>query len=473
MRNPLITIAAASCMLFAATAASATAPEDCGVFVLKRDAAGVRLERVPIPAGETIVMPAGPASGIIGVVFPPGPGVSSSLEQMREGRMFVLRCAAGRLRCEVRAGGRVLSGYPERPVADLAAQEIRVSVVGGDGTRTAFLIRGNATAEPDPGPVQNLLAGTPIALGAEDYVVTTDTRAGATGARIEGEAPVELAGHAFVRVTGPDGRSGWFILDTGAAETVVAKTFLPDTVRIAEAAMVEYSSAGRRVFDYAPSGATGPVAGVLGHARLDALRAGTLRFDDVVAAVLPEFPDFFDRPVAGIIGLDLLRRAESVTLEYPPGATGAGRMQLGPAPTAAAADADVRVPFSLVSSHPVIPVRIEGMEAFMILDTGAPGAVLDSAGAAVAGMTLGDGPIMKGIDGRGITSATATIDSLQVGDRRWGGVPCRVGALPALRTLRDGPPVGLFGNALIARFERLVMDFQARSVLLAGFRQDP
>jgi predicted aspartyl protease len=113
------------------------------------------------------------------------------------------------------------------------------------------------------------------------------------------------------------------------------------------------------------------------------------------------------------------------------------------------------------------------MEAFMILDTGAPGAVLDSAGAAVAGMTLGDGPIMKGIDGRGITSATATIDSLQVGDRRWGGVPCRVGALPALRTLRDGPPVGLFGNALIARFERLVMDFQARSVLLAGFRQDP
>jgi hypothetical protein len=42
-----------------------------------------------------------------------------------------------------------------------------------------------------------------------------------------------------------------------------------------------------------------------------------------------------------------------------------------------------------------------------------------------------------------------------------------------LRTLRDGPPVGLFGNALIARFERLVMDFQARSVLLAGFRQDP
>jgi predicted aspartyl protease len=458
-------------IMIAASLARASEPANCGVFLLKRDRGQVMLERVPVPPGETVVVPAGPASGVIGLVFPPGPGVSGSVEQVREGRMIILRCLENRLRCEVRSGGEVRSGYPERDTADLARYDTRVSVVGGDGTRAVFLVRGYAVAAADVGPVQNLLAGASIPLGADDFVVTTDTYARATGAPVQGEVPVELRRHAFIRITGSEGRTGWFILDTGAAETVISKTFLADTARITPAAVLEYSAAGRRVLTYAPSGATGPVQDVLGHTRLAGLRAGTLRFDDVEAAVLPEIPDLFDRPVAGIIGLDLLRRGESVTLEYPPGAAGTGRMRLGPAP--AAGDAGERVPFALVSSHPVIPVRVNGRGAFMILDTGAPGVVLDSATALAVGMTFVSDRIARGIDGGSALSASATIDSLDLGDRRLSRVPCQVSALHVFRTLAAEQPMGLLGNAPIARFERVVIDFSRQSVLFAGDRQSP
>lgn len=441
----------------------------CGVYLLERDGNRVALRRVPVPEGETVVIPAGPGTGVIGPVFPPGPGVSSGLEQAREDLLIVLRCVGDRVRCEVRSGGRVVSGYPERSMTDLSGNDIRVSVVGGDGRRWTFLIRGYREVVDDGGPVQNLFAGAPIPLGPGDHVVTTDTYPRDVGAAVRGEAPVDLAGHAFVRVTGPGGNEGWFVLDTGAAETVVSKSFLADTARIEAAAAVEYSAAGRRLLDYAPPGATGPVLGVLGHARLSELRAGGLVFEDVVAAVLPRFPDFFGRPVEGIIGLDLLRRAASVTLEYPEGSTGRGTLRLGPAGPLREADATAR--FALVSGHPVFPARIGDVEVFMILDTGAPGAVLDSAAAVAAGLASQDGSPLVGLGGQGIRGATATIGALTVGGRTVSRLPCRVGALDAFRTLREGQHLGLFGNALVARFERLELDFGSSTVRFSRPRE--
>jgi len=451
--------------------ASGHAGEVPGVFVLEKKDGAIALEKVPVPAGETVVLPAGPGAGVIGLVFPPGPGVSGSIEQVREGRAIVLRNLGDRLRCEVRSDGRAASGFPDRPIEDLARYDTRVSATGGDGARAVFLVRGYATATPEPGPVQNLFAGMPVPLGPQDFVVTTDTSARPSGPRITGEAALDLHGHPFVRVRGPAGREGWFILDTGAAETLVARSFLPDSARITETAMVEYSAAGKRLLDYAPSGATGPVTGVLGHVTLDRLQAGTLGFEGVEAAVVDAIPDLFDRPVSGVLGIDLLRRAASVTLEYPPGAAGAGRLRLGPPP--GEAPGDVRAPFSLVSTHPVVPARFNGVEAFMILDTGAPGAVLDSAAAAAAGLAAVPAKAMRGLDGGGVESAQGTLDSLAVGAAAWSDVPCRIGPLHAFRTLRDDRPLGLLGNEVIARAGRLVIDFDRRVVTFAGTRGAP
>jgi hypothetical protein len=41
------------------------------------------------------------------------------------------------------------------------------------------------------------------------------------------------------------------------------------------------------------------------------------------------------------------------------------------------------------------------------------------------------------------------------------------------RTLAAEQPMGLLGNAPIARFERVVIDFSRQSVLFAGDRQSP
>lgn len=468
MSSRLLSILVAM-QLVAASAARADSA-DCGVFVLKRDHGRIVLERVPVSSGQVTVLPADSASGVIDVVFPVGPGVSTGIAQPEGGRMFVLRCADGRLHCEVRKGGKGLTSYPDRDLADLARYDTRISVVGGDGTRVAFLLEGYAQASSDPGPVQNLLAGAmkSFPLGNSDCIVTTDTYPQNTGTRVMGEAPLEVNGHPFVRVTGPNGRTGWFIVDTGAVGTVVAKGFLPDSSRIEKSTMVEYSSTGRRVLNYQPSGATGPVLNVLGHTQLAELRLGSLRFTDVVTDVLPDMPDYFGRPVMGIIGLDLLRRADRVTIEYPRGGKGAGVLRLGGSERATPGEA--RVPFSLVSSHLTIPVRVNGTESFMMLDTGAPGALLDSAGAVSAGMTFTANRKVKGLDGNAISSAGATM-TLDIGMQRLDHVDCQVSALPVFNAIRGDRPMGLFGNSLIARFERLVIDFLQRSIFLAGLRE--
>jgi predicted aspartyl protease len=465
-------IAAATMLLLCAVPAAADPPTGCGVFIARQDGPRIVLERLEVPSGETRVIQSDPESGVIGVVFPPGPGVSGSVEQPREGRLIVIRCSGTRLHCEVRSGGRVASGFPDRDAADLARFDTRVSVIGGDGSRAAFLIEEYARAVVDSGPLQNLFAGAPIPLGSDDFIVTTDTSEHVTGEPAAGEAQVEVRGHVFIHVIGPDGRAGWFLLDTGAAETVVSRAFLPDTARIAEAAMVEYSAAGRRLLDYSPGGATGPVEGVLGHSVLSELRAGTITFRHVEAAILPEIPDYFDRPVSGIIGIDLLRRAEAISIEWPSGAAGQGRLRL--LETGETAATGAKAPLFMVSSHVMVPAEVNGTRVFMIIDSGAPRPMLDSTAAIAAGMSASTGRTLRGLGGRAVSSARANIGSLGLGGRNLADVPCDVSPLDVFRPLRRGDQqVGLMGNSLLSRFERVVIDFRRRSVTFAGPRSSP
>lgn len=471
-------VVAAACWFLCVLPSDAQPASEPGVFVLQHASGGVRLERVEVPAGQTVVLQAGPGSGVIGAIFPPGPGRSGSLEQVREGRMIVLQNLGDRVRCEVRIHGQPASSFPTRAWTDLQSYDSRVNLVGGDGTRVAFLLTEYRNVTVDPGPVQNLFAGQPIPLGPNDWVVTTETYSAVASEPLGGHAEIDVDGHAFVRAVSSDGRSGWFVLDTGAAETVVARSFLADTARIAGAAMLEYAppsggnasgsaAATPRVLEYSPQGATGAVKGVMGHARFPELRIGDLRFRDAEVAVLPSLPDVFGRAVAGILGLDLLRRGGRVAFEYPSSGTGRGHLRLGAALDSGSAD--VRVPFSMISSHIVIPARLNGTDVSLILDSGCPGALVDSTGAARCRLTIRPERALQGLDGN-LTRSGSALASIQVGGARLESVRCRVSALPVFATLRDDRPMGLFGNELIARFERVLLDFPRRAVFLSPRR---
>jgi predicted aspartyl protease len=384
-------------------------------------------------------------------------GGSVSLAQGARQRMVLARNREGTLELTERseAGERQLPVFDDRSVCD-----IRVSVVSAEGRLQAFLIsRYEAVREDTIGPVVDIFAGK-VPLQPDDFVIGTDTYRVDPPERVYGEVALERDRWLFVKGSLPDGSRHDFLVDTGGGQTVISRAALPRGVELVESQMVQYSSAGKKMLKYSAGGATGPVESIAGHATLPALRLGSMEFHDVTAAVLDEMPDLFGRPVAGIIGIDLLRRAEFVSL-------GNGVLRLTPK-GGAQAPGSIALPFATVQTHLMVRAHANDHPLSLILDTGAPGMLLDDQAARAAGVTLaGDSTEGRGLDEGSIQLRSTTIARLDLGGQELANVEARAGALPVFATLRvHGQSVGLLGNSLFDDFSKLEIDFVSGMIRL-------
>jgi hypothetical protein len=249
----------------------------------------------------------------------------------------------------------------------LASVDIRVSVVAGNGTRKAFYIWGGETAEPDvSGPAIDLFRGQ-IPLESGDYIITTDTRRRRSTPPVAGRVGLTHLGPwlaARVELTG--GGRGDFIIDTAAGRSLVSKDLLPPDSAIRPTRMVEYSLAGRRVLTASPEGAGGRIESFLGEVEIPSLRLGGLEIKDVAAAVVEDLSAAIGQPAVGVIGMDVLVRADVVSIT---------RSSDGPAltfkPEGTALEADLRLPFTLFGNQILVRGEVNGALAYFVLDTGA------------------------------------------------------------------------------------------------------
>jgi len=455
-------------LLAAATVAPAAA-QSCPVFSLRDEKGELAITRHDVPAGELAVWPIGGDGEPIDIVLPVGPGSAGSLAARGQRTLHLLRCTGGAIEHTLRlADGREVP-RPPRPLTDLRELEVRVSVVTDDGRRAAFRITGWDEVAIDDGPIQNLLAGVPLPPGLAGAFVTTETRRRVPPMALSGSLPLTVDRHLFARVRVSGGADAWFIVDTGGSQTLVARSFLPTGTEITPAETVEYSAAGRRILDYAPGGATGAVPGILGHAVVRGLACGELLFPDFQMAVIDEMPALFGRPVAGVLGLDLLGAAGGLLLELPSSARGEGRLTLtspGDPSAEMPGERALAVPLSVVNGHLVVAARVSGVLLHGILDTGAPDIVLDPATAAALGVVAPAAAAAlpaRGLDGGTVQARTARLPDLTLGRSRQTDLPVVLVALPVLAPLRlPGQHVGLLGNSLLARFARVELDLVGR-----------
>jgi len=436
--------------------------DDCPVFLLARGPDGASLRREIVPQGETRVWTTGAGSDLLDLVLPVGPGGSGSLLKHDETALSVVRCTEEGVSHRLRyPDGRQVE-RPVRALDDLRSQDIRVSVVEEGGARSAFVIEAydRVTAD-DGGPVQNLLADA-VTLSPGDVVVTTDTYPRRVSARVAGVVELEVSGHLFARGSLPGHEAAWFLVDTGGAETLVTRSFLPGDVEVEPAHRVEYSARGRRELEYAPGGATGQVEGILGHATLPRLAFGTIELEDVQVAVAESLPDLFDRPVAGILGLDLLERGERLILRLPANARGVGELELTAiAPSEGIAPDSFEIPFTVANRHLTVAGGLGDQVAHFVLDTGAPDVFVDRETARAAGLPERGGERRaRGIDGGSVASSACEIPRLTLEGASFQSVPCRTGPLPVFASFRGAEQgIGLIGNSFLGRFEQVMIDF--------------
>jgi len=440
---------------------STAAAGDAHLFVLQKTADGVEIERLTIAEDQMQVIVCGGESETIDIISPPMTGGSAGLAQGGRQRMVLARNRGGALELKERSD----AGERDLPVfADRGACDIRVSVVSAEGRMQAFLIsRYQTVREDDIGPVVDIFAGK-VPMQPGDYVIGTDTYRIDPPERVYGEAELIRDRWLFVKGRLPDGSTHDFILDTGGGQTVISQKVLPEGIEVAESQMVQYSSAGKKMLKYSAGGATGPVESIVGHATLPSLRLGSIEFHDVTAAVLREMPDLFGRPVAGIIGIDLLRRAEFVTLSA---GKPTGKLRLSREVAPHAADV-VTLPFATVQTHLMIRAHANGHPLAMILDTGAPGILLDDQAARAAGLAV-DGGVTegRGLDEGTIQLRATSIPRFTLGDRDFENLEASAGALPVFAPLRvHGQSVGLLGNSIFDSFSIVEVDFTAGVIRL-------
>ncbi len=436
----------------------------CRLFVLKRVDRDFAVETINLAENETKVLPVSAGTGIIDIILPVGPGVSGSMAKWSDDTLLIARCVSGELQVTTRVANEEDWKRPARKLDDLARYDVRVSVTAADGAKRSFLIlQHTQVVREEVGPVVDVFGGM-IPMNEGDYTLCTDTYQHKLGSHVEGEAPLEYDHWPLVVAKLPDGTKGVFIVDIGAGTTVVIKEFLPTGTKIKKASMVQYSSGAKKMLKYAPGGATGTVDTILGHATLPELRLGSIRFENPRVDVIREIPDFFGRRIAGILGLDLMRRCNVLSMSFVGEGGSTPTLRMGRSATPSGSNV-LELPFTFVSSHLTVDGKINGSLVHFIMDTGAPDIILDAQAARRIGVGIEKKKMRpgRGLDGGEANFKQGQAVDLSIAGRSFGPVQPRISALSCFVILRTNKQnAGLLGNSFFSKFKRIELDFDRR-----------
>jgi predicted aspartyl protease len=265
-----------------------------------------------------------------------------------------------------------------------------------------------------------------------------------------------------------NGSSGYFIVDFGAGGTVVVRDFLPENTKIQELTGIEYSEKGERTVRGTMGGAGGEVENFLGDALLGELYVGEITFPDVKARVVKAFPKFGEKHVVGILGINLLQRADIVTFDY----AKEGYLSLKPESEKEESHSSgkrvVELPFSIATKHIFIEGRMNNTPVSFIFDTGARGSIIGLASAQEAGLKLDNESKrqFRGLDGNPIDAKTATVEKLHLGNWEFSNIEFYVADLSVLQKMGLQKNGGLLGNDFLQKYNKVEVDFPGKMIRL-------
>lgn len=436
---------------------------ECRIWRIERDASGIALASGALADGDVTSLPVGDPA-FIAPVIAVAEGQSGGLYQPDNATLVEAHCEQSVLTLVAIAAGSPPREIMSHPMAVLAGWRVSLSIIGHDGSKARWRLDRWSRAVREDGPVQDLFQGKlPIPPGG--YVVTTSISTadtGSTGA-LQGEARVRLvSGYPLVWLNA-GGKRLRAVLDTAAALTIVRKDALPDSAVFADAVMEQSSAHSAVQLPMSGAGAGGTVTG-FSSTTLSVVDIGTAHLEQVRVLALDDLPVIDNAPIDAILGLDILRMADSFALEQ--AANGNWRLQLGAngPGTADHVDADL----AMVDTGALFALRgaVGNAPAYWIPDTGSPHSVLPTGLAERANVETGPPAQGRGLDGASLALRDATVPHAAIGDLQLTNVGAKVGNLPILAKLGQGD-TGLLGGNVLFGFRKIEFDFKAGRVRLS------
>lgn len=454
----------------AAGASVNLAAQPCVVPILERAGTGVAVTPLELAEGAMTVLPLGPDQPTVTAILPISPGVSADIVRAGDSGMLAVRCTGGEVRVALHRTGGEIRDLPAVPVEHYTSLSLRVSVVGADGPLGVFHVEGGS-GKPDPGPAIDLFAGK-VPLEPGDLSITLEARRPVDVEEgLSGEAALHFAGDFALVDVEIEGRAvGSFVVDLGATVTSVAREHLPPGTEIREVVSIAHMPEGQQVRPAGAGGLGGEASGMLGRSTVSSLRIGDLEIRDLPVAVFETMPELHGVRIAGVLGLDVLRRAGHVRLGWPAGDDAPPVLALGDAARGQPPTEDtVSVQLSEAQGLLFASGDVEGEPVRLLLDTGARALVISPALAEAAGLDLIPTEVdtLRGIDGLPLLAPRTEPAELGLGDARFPDQQFSVSQLPVLEAMGVEDHVGLLGQPFWRDFRSVEVDFRSGILRLA------
>jgi len=341
-----------------------------------------------------------------------------------------------------------------------------VAFAAGSAIAQGAAAQDAAQRGPNPAPVRLAAAAVPHTPAPVDLPAARPPRPDA--APLDPETALTLAlGEAGSRMTVPvrvAGRGPWgFVIDTGSERTVIGRELagvlrLPPGPSVRVTAMTGTAPAATVRVPHLIVGEDAEGSGNRGAGRSGsgrrAIRAGAV-----------DAPVFGTRDIgaAGLLGVDALQ-GHRVTLDFD-----AARMTVEPAGRArgAASDEIVVTARSRYGQLIVTDARLGGRRAAVIVDTGSPVSVGNTALLAALGRRprgLGQVEAVS-VTGDALVAPAYSVDAVRLGDVTLNGVAVAVADLaPFARFGLTDRPALLLGMDVLRLFRRVQIDFANREI---------
>ncbi len=278
---------------------------------------------------------------------------------------------------------------------------------------------------------------------------------------VYGEMNLEYAdGYLLAKTTMPDGGAAWFAIDLAAPATVVTSAFAGNqNIRKLQGSNdplnpgTAWNALGG--FGFAPE--------IVGKTTLQLLDIGGIGFPDADVMVMNQTPAVAGRALAGVLGVDMLRRAEVAVFRY-----GSRPALVLKSKGNTAVKGTIELPMKMTDNTVFVEGTLNGQKVDFLLDTGSPASYLPvktlrlTGAAAVPNSTRE----ITTLEGTATKVRGAQVESITIGGETFTGLPFLIGELPVFDRLPESVTPVLLGNSCLGTMQFVELNFQNNTVRL-------
>lgn len=426
------------------------------VFLLKKTDTGLEIEKIDLAENETQVFICG-TEEYITIILPVSAGTSGDFIKAGSKSVMIARYTEGKLKISAQKPDGTQKELLSKTPAELSAFDIKVNVTSTD-SKKAFKISGYSKAEADhSAPVIDMFQGK-IPLNPGDYSITTEITEAEKSLKFEGEFDIRLhGGYYFTELMLNNSQKVNAVIDLAAAQSFLIRSAVPKGVNTFKTSSTMISADGSESVESTLSGFGGNLTG-LEACDITGSALGNIITGNWTYYVIDSLKTVDGLKIEAIIGLDILKNADFITMQIPNEKN--GKVFLGS--RSSLKEPSAAIPFTLSQGHVFFKGIVNGIESSFLLDSGSPFCIFPMSEAKLFNVNTTTGKKIFGADGNVIKTETGYIQNITIGSIRIKDIECLFTDSPIFAKYGLESKGGLIGTSLLNRLQFLEIDLTSQ-----------